>query len=283
MKGKSVVRLLLDTAMLVLFLLLTFDTAASAFFHEVAGIGVGLLFILHIVLDWGMFKGLIMSAKRKRITFQRFVLLILDLLLPLGMLTVIVTGLFISQALFPVEIGPNWQLLYQIHDIVSYACLGIIGMHLLLHLKYLVAVIRQWTRHAWEKPVLKAASGFFAAAMVLCLTYVIAYNAFGKGNVADLANAQISAAVSSAQESSTSGTPSTVKKKEESSSSSSSSSGSSSQSSSAAVSLNTFLSKLYCTGCHKHCPLSSPQCITGEQQAQVYTQQYDEEYGTSES
>ena len=46
-------------------------------------------------------------------------------------------------------------------------------------------------------------------------------------------------------------------------------------------SLSDYLGKLYCTGCGKQCPLISPQCGTGMQQAQSATAYYEEKTGTT--
>lgn len=48
-------------------------------------------------------------------------------------------------------------------------------------------------------------------------------------------------------------------------------------------SLEDYLSKLYCTACPKHCPLSNPQCGRGELQAQQAEQEYYATKNTSSS
>ncbi len=50
-----------------------------------------------------------------------------------------------------------------------------------------------------------------------------------------------------------------------------------------APSLSNYLSKLYCTGCSKHCPLSAPQCNIGVGQAQTATSDYYVKYAVPAS
>ena len=44
------------------------------------------------------------------------------------------------------------------------------------------------------------------------------------------------------------------------------------------LSLDDYLSTLYCNGCHKHCSLLTPQCGKGENQASQATAEYYENY-----
>jgi len=39
-----------------------------------------------------------------------------------------------------------------------------------------------------------------------------------------------------------------------------------------------YLSNLFCNGCNKHCPLSAPQCVIGEQNAAIEETSYRESY-----
>ena len=50
-----------------------------------------------------------------------------------------------------------------------------------------------------------------------------------------------------------------------------------------APSLSSYLSKLYCTGCSKHCPLSAPQCSIGVGQANTASNDYYDTYAIPES
>ena len=64
MKDKTFLKLLLDIAMSVLYLMLMFSRRSGAFFHEAVGIGVVALFAAHLLLNRKMTRGLLASAKR---------------------------------------------------------------------------------------------------------------------------------------------------------------------------------------------------------------------------
>ena len=44
-------------------------------------------------------------------------------------------------------------------------------------------------------------------------------------------------------------------------------------------SLEDYLSNLFCSGCHKHCPLISPRCGRGAEQAEIAKEEYMQIYG----
>ena len=64
MKDKTFLKLLLDIAMSVLYLMLMFSRRSGAFFHEAVGIGVVALFAAHLLLNRKMTRGLLAPAKR---------------------------------------------------------------------------------------------------------------------------------------------------------------------------------------------------------------------------
>lgn len=48
-----------------------------------------------------------------------------------------------------------------------------------------------------------------------------------------------------------------------------------------AITLDDYLSNLFCTACHKQCPLTNPRCGKGDRQAQNATIKYQNLYGKS--
>jgi hypothetical protein len=42
--------------------------------------------------------------------------------------------------------------------------------------------------------------------------------------------------------------------------------------------LEEFLNDLYCTGCHRHCSLLAPQCVTGDIQAESAIEEFEVQY-----
>ena len=63
MNRKVIVKIFLDIVMLVLYALLMFAQGLGGFFHETVGLGIGILFIIHVALNIPMIKGLFKAVK----------------------------------------------------------------------------------------------------------------------------------------------------------------------------------------------------------------------------
>ena len=278
MQTKTIIKILLDAVMAVLYILLVFDFGAGAFFHEVVGIGIGLLFLLHIALNRRCLRGLAQACAAKNCCLRKKLLLISDLILPFGMILVIGTGLLIARVLFSFTDGDLWMLIYNIHNVASYICLGILGGHMLLHLKYLVVVGKRCLQQWRESSVRRAFGGFAAVALALCLVYVVTFSVY-KNKTADvslLAGQQVSADYSS----DTAADEDKQSVVAQADNITVDLSGDDTVSAAAdGVTLEEYLSKLFCTGCHNHCPLTNLGCAQGNQYLEQAKIDYQQAYG----
>ena len=93
MKGTTVLKSLIDIAMFVIYLMLMFANGAGAFFHEAAGIGIGILFVIHNILNIKMTKGLFSCIKSGSAKTDRKLTALSDIVLLIGMPIVLVTGI----------------------------------------------------------------------------------------------------------------------------------------------------------------------------------------------
>jgi hypothetical protein len=157
MNGKTTLKILLDLVMAVLFGLLLWSEGTGLFFHEVAGIGIGVLFLFHIALNRKPIKGLMRAAAAGSTSNKGAFMLLLDLLLTVGMTAVILSGILMSRILFHIDSGIGQDILYQIHYTASYACLAILAAHLAVHAGYLRKAVRQLAAHrrqsgVWKQP-----------------------------------------------------------------------------------------------------------------------------------
>jgi hypothetical protein len=265
MHGKTTLKILLDLVMSILFGLLLWDTGAGAFFHEVAGIGIGVLFLLHIALNRKPVKGLARAAAAGSASKKGAFMLLLDLLLTIGMSAVILSGVLMSRVLFSFEAGIRQDVLFQVHFISSYVCLGILAVHLAMHAEYLKKAVVQITAHRRQSGVWKTASRFAAAALAIGVLYLYAFSAYKNNLSASLDYAAVSspAGTSSVISSDTSSQTSSQTSSEPSSATTSetqsttkkedgdaSVSAGSSDTQAVPISLSEYLSKLYCTGSH---------------------------------
>lgn len=123
----------------------------GGFFHEAVGIGIGALFIIHILLNRSMTKGLMASVRAGSGGIRKRLLLASDLILFIGMPLVILTGILIAKELFVLRIGLPWKQIFLLHKYASYGCLAAICLHVLMHARYLAGVVkscRPWKRRS---------------------------------------------------------------------------------------------------------------------------------------
>ncbi|NTU90106.1 MAG: hypothetical protein HGA54_09465 [Actinobacteria bacterium] len=254
MKKMTLVKAMLDLVMVVLYMQLMFYYDMSPLFHEIAGIGVGLLFAVHVALNVKPVKKLLKSAFEGRCTPARLVLLCSDIVLPFGMVAVIGTGMLIATELY---LAPGWELAIVVHNVASWICLAILLVHTALHFKYLVAIANQLVRSSNAQ---KVASCLGAAALVLGLLSVNAsVGTASAGTVVSQTTNEVFLTEELTDEvAATVSQTSYVEEEEESTTVAQATPTTDDTSSDDS-------GDIYCTACHRHCLLTNLQCARGEQ------------------
>lgn len=92
-------------------------------------------------MNISMIKGLLKAVKKGKT--EKIILLISDITLSICMPVVIITGIMIAKELFIIQSGISWILLFNIHNILSYICLGTMLVHILFHAKYIAGVCKK--------------------------------------------------------------------------------------------------------------------------------------------
>lgn len=302
MKKNTIIKVLLDVVMLVLYLILTFGRFADGLFHEAAGIGIGILFIIHVALNKAMTKGLYKSVKNRKAKPDRIILFFSDILLTLYMPAVIITGILIGREMFVVPFDYNWDIVYAIHNIGSYVCLGIMLLHLLLHAKYLKGVFRKLPASFRSKEMVKALLTFGTGVIVAVLVYTCLNLYFGNSSSEDctscsacqnstcpLAGATTAPSSPTSQPTEaamdyTSSPPTTefsipqqyfTTSAESSEYAPAVTTEAPSASADASVpTLEEYLASIICDGCNKGCTLLNPRCPKGRQAAEEAKEEY---------
>ena len=290
-------KIILDIVMTGVYLVLLFGRDVSPLFHEVAGIGIGVLFILHIAWNKDMFRGLKAQQDKGRATVGQQVLFVLDLLLPVAMLVAIGTGVAVSSELFVFNLGTSYMAVAWIHNFVSYLCLGIMVLHLALHAKYLAAVCKALVGPKGRGAMLHTSKRFVAIAAALVMFYATVSFAYERGMEVGAQEAERLALTEESQrakadelngdtEPEAEGTiPEESEKEEEPSSVAPQEEQPKDdavqlqpETTEPEVTLEEYLSGLTCTACHKQCSLLSPRCGRGRQQAEDATAEYEATY-----
>ena len=288
MNRKVIVKIFLDIVMLVLYALLMFAQGLGGFFHETVGLGIGILFIIHVALNIPMIKGLFKAVKSGNAV--KVITLVSDIALTVCMPIVIVTGALMAKDLFVVNSGISWQLLFDVHNILSYVCLGIMVLHLLMHAKYLVGVFKKLPSSGAElrSAVCRFSAG--AAAGVVLYTSLAVFKNYTDKDITnnqylpDKNTVSTPSVISQPNSSVNESVPDNEKitestaDNEQITESAASERISESTETTPPPSVEEYLSSLICTGCGKRYSLLHPRCGKGQMQAERAKEQYNQTY-----
>lgn len=298
MQNKTVIKLILDIAMALLFVVLIYPRTTGMSFHEIAGLVIGLLLLGHLALNWSWIKAMTMNLLKPNMKAKSRWFYILDSLSLLAVVVIIITGVEISQVLFASGGGGNRSALFSLHKWISYGSLGLFGVHVALHWNFIVTASRKlFAAWHWLK-FGKAATAIASMALILGLVYA----QLPSPTSAD--QEQVYRREAYAYSDPTATTPATTQEQPKvaskgagrqghtynNNSSVSSAIPAPSQSeqqivtspnnaATDTISLADYLDNLFCTGCERRCSLLRPECGIGVQQAQIATQKYQQTYG----
>lgn len=308
MKQKTIGKILIDAAMTVLYILLMIDFGGETFFHETAGILVGLLFIAHVILNWADLKALLARARGGHATPSVFFRLVCAGLLPIFMLAEMATGVLLARSVFSLGVPYDRATVSTLHTIFAWGGLAVLAVHVALHGKYLTAVFPACFRQRKSGAVRMGLRRAGALALAVAAIYAATYSLYAAGSRSDASLSVTDASLTASAEiadtesspidaalpagGSERGMGGTRKKKRSDSKSTRSSasdedSGGNAQQNASSGSgdtpptLDAFLQAMTCNGCGRHCSLLSPRCGKGFSEQQEATEQYEATYGQS--
>jgi hypothetical protein len=274
MSSKTIIKLVLDIVMTVLFIILIFAYDTGLTFHEIAGLSLFVLFIYHIILNWAWVKGVTKNLLSKKIKRKTKILYALNIVLLIGVSTIIVTGIMISRVVFDFGLSGGSNVLSAIHEWTTYACLGFFAIHIMLNWRFVTVNMRKIISALGAVRLRKSMQALGATALVLVVMYTVitpgsdkaaATTAALQGSTLDIA---VVRKIDTDQDSDTitGDDIDTIENDIQ-------------DNAKDIPSLLDYLSGLFCTGCDKHCPLSSPMCKKGDAQVQAAEIKYQELYG----
>lgn len=272
MKTKTIIKIVVDILMIGLFVPLLFAYGTGLVFHEILGITILALFLLHLVLNS---KWIVMVSKKilnGKINKKTLLMYILNILLLLGIVIIIVTGIMVSSVLFPAS-NVN-SIVVDVHKISSYITGVLLALHLLLHIKYFAKSIKNIAKSIFSPKVIKVLGSSMAILIVAGIIYYnlisginnkmeMDFNASPKTNESNISNIEEKITSSESEEKKENDVVSSAPAQEE------------------KIGLTEFLSKMFCTACPRRCPLSSPQCSKSASQIQKATEEYQSLHGSN--
>ena len=172
MKPKAIVKIAVDAAMTVLFILQMGYHMVDGLAHEWLGVALCLLFILHHALNGGWHRGLL----RGKYTPQRVLLTAVDVLLMLAMVAIIASSIMVSRYVFRfLDLGMR-ALGREMHMISTMWGFVLTGLHLGLHWNIFLGMAR---RACKGRP---AQTGVLVARLALAAAFIFgAYQFIARG------------------------------------------------------------------------------------------------------
>ena len=297
-------KIFLDIIMTVIMILLLNTNFTGVGLHEILGIAIFFLFLLHKIFNFKWIKSITKNLFSKSVKAKAKAMYAIDLLLLILVTLNVLTGILISTTILTGITANNIAVTSNLHHILAYSLLAVLIVHIGLHL----SVIRNAMK-------MKKHSVLGNVALVVVVAF-LSVSLFESNTVKDLimqkkeTNSHYESQVEekpkdddktqsttsqnsssaptqtpSSQQKPTDEKPQTSSKNED---DDNTSQNSSIQNSSSTVAedrptIEEFLSKLFCTGCGRRCPLTNLACGRGNRYQQQKVQQYNQTYGTNET
>lgn len=142
-RKKQLFQIILDVILTV-----TFISFFSIFFtglelHELLGIGIAVLFLVHNLLNYRWIVAVSKNLFNRRTTLKTKVGYLIDFLLLVAIAIILITGIKISKTIFVGAPPLNYHTLTTLHKATSYITLGLIGIHVGLHIGFISAVFKK--------------------------------------------------------------------------------------------------------------------------------------------
>lgn len=231
--------------------------------HEILGIVVFFLFLFHKMLNFKWIKSITMNLFKKGIKTKTKIMYVVDIILLILVILNVVTGILISTHILTnittknIEITSNW------HHFFAYWLMMVLIIHIGLHWEF-IRTAMNIKKDSWAEKVM------------LCIITVIIVFMLLKGNI--IKKLMIPRKEMNLQYEVKHTINDTSKKDDEKEEDKNNSSIPTEQ-----PTIEEYLSKLFCTGCGRHCPLTNPACSRGMSKQTQKVQEYNQTYGTNET
>lgn len=172
MKNKNGIKILLDIVMVILLVLMFKKNVISMSFHEIGGLVVCGLFVVHMLLNYKWIIGVTKKLFSKGLKFKTRLGYIINVLLLLIMAFIGVSGILISKTIFT-NISSN-NIFWKIgHQVVSGYGIILVGIHIGLHWDFLRSHFKKFIKISIkvEKPL-----------GIICGVLIMVYGMYSIGN-----------------------------------------------------------------------------------------------------
>lgn len=141
---RSSLRLGLDFVMAITFaLLLNAHVLGGLPFHEAAGTLIGLVFAVHVFLNWNWVVRTTTQFRRSSLAPKIRFGYLLNWILLIVMGVIVISGLLISRVLVPWLHVPNARWIQGIHITLGFLVLAVVGVHVGLHWGWIASITQR--------------------------------------------------------------------------------------------------------------------------------------------
>lgn len=266
-------KIILDIIMTVLLLLLMKISFIGIHAHELIGMGLFLLFAVHKLLNGKWIVAITKSIKKGACKPKLRLMFSLDLVLFAFITFVVVSGILISQTIFTGITVNDIMLWSNLHHFTAYCSLMLISVHIGFHWQALINTFKKLLRLA----DVNLARTLLARAMLVPIAFFgikAIINPEIYGNFTAPFNMSVNPIVEQTKQV-------TYTSKKETGSSTITTSIVPLSINSLVVdtpTLEDYLSKLFCSGCGRHCPLTALQCGRGTRYKNAAVADYEAAY-----
>lgn len=134
-------KIILDIIMTILIIILMKISITGLKLHEIIGIIIFFLFIIHKILNYKYFKSLIKNFSK--IKLKQKIIIILDIILFIFITLIIISGIFISKSLFSFFSIKSITNIKQLHTFFSWWTLIIISIHIGFHIQQILSILKR--------------------------------------------------------------------------------------------------------------------------------------------
>jgi len=138
---KNIIKMTLDIVMIIVLALLYNSHVAAMSFHEIAGLAICGLFIIHCLLNIKWITGISKRFFSKSLALKVRIGYIVNLLLSVIFIFAVISGIQTSQVLFPADShGSVWR---GIHHFCGAISIILVGIHLGLHWGFISGMFKK--------------------------------------------------------------------------------------------------------------------------------------------
>lgn len=271
-------KLLLDLLMGIVMFFIMNLSITGAQLHEILGITIFFVCILHIIINYKWVIAVTLNLFKKKMNTKSYIMWLVNIILLVLLTLNIVTGILISTYILPDISADNISAVSSWHHFFAYWLVVVLIIHVCMHW----GIIRNAVRIKKDSFTEKLAISMIA---IILVTTIMKSNNINKltlpiykeDNYREMpenhdrhekADGQPKHMMKTSPRDNPAATDKpTVTQKPETDDT---------------PTLEAFLSKLFCTGCGKHCPLTNPQCGRGEMQKNEAIEEYNQTYAANE-